>query len=477
MFDIVIRHGSVIDGSNALRRDADVALYQGRIVKVGHAVGRGREEIDARGKIVAPGFIDAHTHDDVALLVEPGMAFKLSQGVTTCVCGNCGVSLGPLPPGELPEPLNLLAEPGRPRFERAADFLQALRDQPSAINSVPLLGHSALRATVMDRTDRAASVSEIAAMRSLAHEALQAGFHGISTGTFYASAAHASTEEIIEVCAPLSALGGVYATHMRDESDNVMASLDEAAAIGRALGVRAIVSHHKVAGVRNHGRSVETLARIAEIQTQQDLGLDAYPYNAASTVLTALRVSMAGRTLISSSAKHPEVAGREVSELAREWGLTVEALCDRLAPAGAVYFSMSEADVERILAFPGTMIGSDGIPLQAKPHPRLGGTFPRVLGHYCRERGLFSLETAVHKMTGLTAQRFGLTDRGLIAPGMAADLVMFDADTVADRATFSEPTQASVGIDCVIVNGQVAWCSGQPGALAGRLLPRATDGV
>ncbi|MFM8770012.1 MAG: amidohydrolase family protein, partial [Rubrivivax sp.] len=288
----------------------------------------------------------------------------------------------------------------------------------------------------MDRTDRPARADEIEAMRRLAEDALQAGYHGISTGLFYASASQATTEEVIGVCAPLSTVGGVYCTHMRDESAGVMASIEETARIGRALGVRAIISHHKVAGLPHHGRSVQTLERIQQLQQEQDLALDAYPYTASSTVLTAGRVATAERAFVTTSTPHPEVAGRDVHELAREWGLSVEALCERLHPAGAVYFSMAEADVERVLAYPGTMIGSDGIPLQARPHPRLWGTFPRVLGHYCRDRGLFSLETAIHKMTGLTAKRFGLADRGVIAPGKAADLVIFDADQVADRATF-----------------------------------------
>jgi N-acyl-D-amino-acid deacylase len=476
MFDLVIRHGTLIDGSNGPRRLADVAIHQGRIVEVGASVGRGCEEIDASGRIVAPGFIDSHTHDDLALLFEPAMTFKLSQGVTTCVCGNCGVSPAPLPEGELPEPLNLVSPPGRPRFQRSGEFLDALRDTRAAVNSVPLLGHSALRASVMDRTDRPARDDEIAAMRALAHEALQAGFHGLSTGTFYAAAAQASTEEVIEVCAPLRALGGVFATHMRDEGDDVMRSLDETAAIGRALGVTTIVSHHKVAGLPNHGRSRETLAHIAALQAEPgpvlQLALDAYPYTAASTVLRADRVAVSERTVITGCAAHPQAVGREVTELAREWGLSIQALVERLQPAGATYFMMAEADVERILQYTDTMIGSDGIPGQAKPHPRLWGTFPRVLGRYCRERGLFSLETAVHKMTGLTARRFGLADRGLIAPGMAADVTVFDADTVIDNATFDEPAQASAGIDWVVVNGEVAWRQGRPGALAGRLLPR-----
>jgi len=472
MFDLVIRHGTVIDGSNAPRRRADVAVQGDRIVEVGTHVARGREEIDASGHIVAPGFIDSHTHDDLAILVEPRMRSKISQGVTTCVCGNCGLSLGPLPEGELPEPLNLLASTPGSRFATAQAYLEALRGQVTAVNSVPLLGHSSLRASVMDRTDRPATDREVAAMRSLAHDALQAGYHGISTGTFYASAAQATTAEVIEVCAPLRSLGGVFATHLRDEAGSVMQSLEETALIGRALGVMVIVSHHKVAGRANHGRSVETLARIAELQLTQTLSLDCYPYVASSTTLRTDRVAMAERSVITTCAAHPEHVGREVGELARELGLAVAALCDRISPAGATYWMMSEPDVERILAFPGTMIGSDGIPLQNKPHPRLWGTFARVLGHYCRGRGLFSLETAVHKMTSLTAQRFGLKDRGLIAPGMAADLCVFDADTVIDKATFDDPAQTSVGISWVVVNGQVAWRQGEAAALAGQLLER-----
>lgn len=473
MLDLVIRNGTVVDGSNGPRRVADVAVQGGRIVEVGGHVGRGREEIDARGKIVAPGFIDAHTHDDLALLVEPQMRPKISQGVTTCVCGNCGLSLGPLPDGELPEPLNLLASSPASRFATAQAYLDALRGQPAAVNSVPLLGHSTLRASVMDRTDRPATDREVEAMRSLARDALQAGYHGISTGTFYASAAHATTAEVIEVCSPLRTLGGVFATHMRDENDGVMRSIEETATIGRALGVMTIVSHHKVAGLPNHGRSVQTLERIAALQRTQAISLDCYPYVAGSTTLRADRVALAERSVITTCEAHPEHVGREVGELARELGLSVAELCEQLHPAGATYWMMGEEDVERILAFPGTMIGSDGIPLQRKPHPRLWGTFPRVLGHYCRSRGLFSLETAVHKMTGLTAQRFGLPDRGVIAPGMAADLCVFDADTVMDMATFDEPEQASAGIDWVVVNGRVAWRQGEPGELAGQLLPRS----
>ena len=472
MHDLIIRNGILIDGSNTPRRRADVAVANGKIVEIGHIPGRGREEMDVAGKVVAPGFIDAHTHDDLAVIAEPDMTPKISQGVTTCVCGNCGVSAAPLPAGDLPEPLNLVSLANLPRFHRAADFIAALRDTRSAVNVVPLLGHSALRASVMDNVFRAATSAEIAAMRDLADDALRAGFHGISTGTFYGSAAWATTEEIIRVCAPLKTLGGVFTTHMRDESDEVLRSIEETATIGRALGVKVIISHHKVAGVQNHGRSTETLRRIAALQAQQPIGLDCYPYSASSTVLRADRVKISEKTVITMCTPHPQFAGREVSQLARELGKSIDDTCTMLQPAGATYFMMNEADVERILQYPDTMIGSDGIPMQEKPHPRQWGTFPRVLGHYCRTRKLFSLETAVYKMSGLVAREFGLKDRGTLSLGKAADITIFDADTVIDRATFDAPTQAAAGIECVVVNGQVAWRDGKTVAHAGQLLPR-----
>ncbi len=472
MYDLIIRNGTLIDGSNTPRRVADVAIQSGRVVEIGRISASAREEIDARDRIVAPGFIDAHTHDDLAVLVEPDMTPKITQGVTTCVCGNCGVSAAPMPDGRLPEPLNLVSLTRLSRFHNSADYLDAVRAQPCAVNTVPLLGHSALRASVMDNVYRAASSTEIEAMRMLAEQALRQGFHGISTGTFYASAAHADLDEILAVCEPLRRLGGVFATHMRDEADQVIDSINETAAIGRALGVRTIISHHKVAGTRNHGRSAETLAVIDALRQQQPMGLDCYPYSASSTVLRADRVLIAEKTLITHSKPYPQHAGREVGELARELGQSVEAVCDLLQPAGAVYFMMHEADVERILQYPDTMIGSDGIPLQEKPHPRLWGTFPRVLGHYARDRKLFSLETAVYKMTGLVAREFNLAGRGMLAPGNAADVTIFNADTVIDRATFESPTLPAEGIDCVIVNGVIAWQNGEHRARPGQLIAR-----
>jgi N-acyl-D-amino-acid deacylase len=302
---------------------------------------------------------------------------------------------------------------------------------------------------------------------------LAAGAIGISTGLWYEPARAATTEEVIEVCRPLTSHGALYCTHMRDEADDVTASLEETFRIGRELAVRVVVSHHKVMGLRNHGRSPETLALIERSMRQQPIGLDCYPYCASSTILSYDRTLGASKTLVSWSRPHPEFAGMDLEAIAARMGMPVCEAVEALLPAGAIYFAMDEVDVRRILAFPETMVGSDGLPHDAAPHPRLWGTFPRVLGHYARDVGLFSLETAVHKMTGLTARTFGLHDRGLIREGMAADVTLFDARTVGDAATFEDPVRAARGIASVIVNGEAVWRDGRStGARPGRVLKR-----
>lgn len=473
--DLIIRGGTVIDGTRAPRFDADVGIAAGRIVALGDLSARRADgEIDARGRIVAPGFIDSHTHDDTALLVQPDMGFKVSQGVTTVVSGNCGISLAPLRDGvPTPPPLDLIRPDARPRFPRFAAYLDELRRRPAAVNVAPLVGHSTLRVGAMDTLERAASTREIEAMRSALAESLAAGAIGLSTGTFYPPAAHATTEEIIAVGQPLAAAGGVYATHMRDEGDRVIESLDETFAIGRALGVPVVVSHHKVMNRPNFGRSRQTLAHIGAAMAQQCIGLDCYPYTAGSTMIHTGRAMLDGRMLIASSQPHPECAGRDIADIAAEWGVARDEAARRLQPGSAIYFLMDEADVRAILAFDRTMIGSDGIPLGERPHPRLWGTFPRVLGHYSRELGLFPLEIAVWKMTGLTAETFGLRGRGTLAIGQCADVVVFDADSVNDRADYDAPTQPSAGIDAVLVNGTLTWSGGRhSGARGGQVIVR-----
>jgi N-acyl-D-amino-acid deacylase len=475
-YDMLIRGGTVIDGTQAPRFDADLGISDGRIAAIGDLAGATADQvIDATNRIVAPGFIDSHTHDDQAVLGQPLMSFKVSQGVTTVVAGNCGISAAPLREGmALPMPLSLLDAPGAPRFTRFADYLSALRRTPSAVNVAAMVGHSTLRATVMgDDLDRPATEAEIAAMRAHVEEAMQAGAIGLSTGTFYPPAVKATTEEIIEVGRPLSSRKALYVTHMRDEADHVLEALDETFRIGRALEVPVVVSHHKVMNRANHGKSVGTLAFIRESMQHQCIGLDCYPYTAGSTMIRSDRGMMDERVLIASSEPHPEMAGRDLKDIADEWGVDRAEAAQRLQPGTAIYFLMDEADVQRILAFDETMVGSDGIPLGDKPHPRLWGTFPRVLGHYCRELKLFPLETAVWKMTGLTARHFGLQGRGSLQVGHHADVVIFDAATVRDAASYDQPTLPALGIERVIVNGQVTWREGaHTGARGGQVITR-----
>jgi N-acyl-D-amino-acid deacylase len=476
MLDLIIEGGTVIDGSGAPGLRADVGIAAGRIVAVGDLHGEpAHQRRDATDRIVAPGFIDAHTHDDRLLLQTPdGPHPKLSQGVTTVIAGNCGVSLAPLrldgtPP---PAPLDLLGREDW-HFDHFADYLDALDAYGPAVNAACLVGHSTLRVRHVADLTRNANADECSRMAADLDAAMQAGALGMSTGLYYPPASAASTAEVVAVGEPLTRHHGIIAMHLRDEGDAIDDALREGFLIGRTLGVETVLSHHKLIGKRNHGRSVQTLAMVEQAATHQSLCMDCYPYHASSTMLMASRVGQSSQVLVTWSDADPSAAGRSLFDLAKERGVTPEALVPQLLPAGAIYFAMDEDDVSRILAHPMTMVGSDGLAHDKVPHPRLWGTFPRVLGHYARERRLFSLETAVHKMTGLTASRFGLQDRGLVRVGHAADLVVFDAAKVADRATFEDPTALSTGIDAVFVNGRLACEDGRMvDAHAGRVLRR-----
>ncbi|HZM33009.1 MAG TPA: D-aminoacylase [Burkholderiales bacterium] len=475
--DLIIRNGIVIDGTRAPRFKADVAIHDGKIASIGKVSERGKAEIDAAGKIVCPGFIDAHTHDDRLMLSAPDMAPKASQGVTTVVAGNCGVSLAPAPKGmagAVTPPIDLLDPTGTWfKFRTFRQYVAALEKDPPATNCALLVGHSVLRVQTMADLERPASAEEVSRMRELVEEALQAGAIGGSTGLYYEPAVAASTEEVIEVFRPLSKRNALYCTHMRDEADRIVDSLEETFRVGRELGVPVVISHHKVAGKPNHGRSAETLPLIEKAMRGQKIGLDCYPYCASSTILSYSRTLPASKTLVTWSVPHPEFQGMDLDEVCRRMNLPKEETVKRLLPAGAIYFSMDEADVQRILAFEHTMIGSDGLPHDAAPHPRLWGTFPRVLGHYSRALSLFPLETAVYKMTGLTAKTFGLAGRGVLKEGFAADVVLFDENAVSESATFEKPIQPARGIETVIVNGETVWRDGKPtGARPGQVLRR-----
>jgi N-acyl-D-amino-acid deacylase len=473
MFDILIRAARVIDGSGAPRRQADVGITGDTIAAVGDLGGHAaRRRIDAEGLIVAPGFIDAHTHDDALLLQHPAAHPKLMQGVTTVVTGNCGVSLAPLVSAAPPAPLDLMGATAF-RYARFGDYLADVQAARPAVNAAALVGHTSLRIGCMADLQRAATPAETAAMRTRLADALAAGAIGLSTGVYYPPARAATTQELIDVAEPLRDGAGLITMHIRDEGDAIEAALQEALAVGRAVNAPLVLSHHKLMGRANHGRSVQTLALIEAAAQGQAVCMDCYPYVASSTMLLPERVPISSDVRITWSQAEPEAAGRSLLQMAAERGIDPVLLAERLRPGGAVYFAMSDEDVDRILAHPLTMVGSDGLPHDRAPHPRLWGSFPRVLGHYVRERRLLALEAAVHKMTGLPARRFGLAGRGELRPGAAADVTLFDAGRVIDGATFDAPTTPPRGIHAVLVNGRVALQDGAPADdRAGRVLRR-----
>ncbi len=475
--DLIIRNGHVIDGTGRDRWRADIAITGDRITAMGDLADQSATQtLDAMGCIVAPGFIDVHTHDDRLLLSHPAMTPKLSQGVTTVITGNCGISLAPLIATDRPPPpLDLLGDRPWYRFATFAAYLAELEAHPPAINTAPMVGHSTLRVAAMADVRQPANASEIATMRSHLQEALAAGAIGFSTGLFYPTNQPAPPEEVIALAELLAPVGGIYTTHMRDEADNVAQSLAETFETAQRAGVPVVISHHKCSGRANWGRSVVTLQLIDQARSRQPVGLDVYPYAASSTVLMPELMDDQLRTRITWSEAVPEVAGQDLSAIAAQWGCTQGEAAERLQPAGAVYFQMDEADVRRILAYPHSMVGSDGLPHDRFPHPRLWGAFPRVLGHYVREVGLFSLEEAVYRMTGLAANQFRLRDRGVLQPGACADVVVFNADTILDQATFEHPTRPASGIEYVVVNGAIAWSpTGSTGTRTGRVLRRTS---
>ena len=476
--DTLIRNATLYDGSGSEPDVADVAVSHDRIIAVGPKLKYDASTtIEADGKALAPGFIDTHTHDDTAVLRSPEMLPKISQGVTTVITGNCGISVAPVQlKGEPPDPMNLLGDARAFRFPTFASYASAIAEARPAVNVAALVGHTALRSNHMNALDREATTDEIAAMRAQLEEALAHGALGLSTGLAYLSANAATTKEVIALAEPLAAADAIYTTHLRNEAAAVLEALQEAFTIGGQSRVPIVVSHLKCAGVDNWGRSTQILAALDAARAGQTVTCDCYPYAASSSTLDLRQVDERVKITITWSTPHSEVAGKTLAEIADEWGIPQIDAARRLQPAGAIYHCMSEEDVRRVLRHPATMIGSDGLPLDPHPHPRLWGTFPRVLGHYSREQKLFPLAEAVHKMTGLPARNFRLSERGLIREGYSADLVLFDPVTVSDTATFDAPEQAAAGIERVWVNGVPSYAAGMISKTrAGRFLPRASS--
>jgi N-acyl-D-amino-acid deacylase len=485
--DLVIRGAALYDGSGAPPRPADVALAGDRIAAVGEVPARaGGRELDARGLALAPGFLDVHTHDDFAVLLHPEMGFKVQGGVTTVVVGNCGMGAAPW---RVARAMAGAFHPGAalPQWEGYAGYLAQLDREPPSCNVAALVGHGTARAAAMGGDARAPTRDELERMRAILREGLEAGCFGLSTGLVYEPGRHARTEEIVALAREMAGTGALYATHMRDEGTGLLGSVQEAIEIGESAGVPVQISHHKASGRDAWGLVRASLGMIDRARARGlDVTADQYPYTAGSTVLAAV-VANADRfggggeveVVIASAPGHPAWEGRSLAELGREWGVApLEAAARVLDAEGiaatVIMHGMDEQDVQTVMRHPSTMIGSDGIPtLHGKPHPRLYGSFARVLGHYARDLGLLSMHEAVHRMTGFPARKFGLTDRGVVREGAAADLVLFDPARIADVASYADPHHPPAGIAHVFVNGSAVVRDGaHTGARPGRALRR-----
>lgn len=474
MFDLIIRNGLIFDGSGEEPFTASIAIKDDRIHHVGTITASACADIDATGLALAPGFIDVHTHDDRLVLIRPDMAPKVSQGVTTIVAGNCGISLAPVLRNDAPvPPMTLLGQKPSDFFGNLTSYINAIKLNPCATNIVPFVGHSVIRMAAMEHTDRDSTATERCAMQALTREAMDAGAFGVSTGLYYPPAQAASPAEVEAVLDIAAAHGGMQTTHMRDEGDHILAAMDEALGSAKASGLPLVISHLKCAAPSIWGRAAKLLARIDKAALEQDVAFDVYPYDASSTMLDPNRLNGSRRIVVSWSSTFPEMSGQDLQAIAACWCCSPQDAAQRLAPGGGIYFKMEERDIKRILAHPLAMIGSDGLPHDVHPHPRLWGTFPRVLGHYVRKHGVMSLPEAIRRMTALPADVFGLTDRGRIAEGHFADLVLFNPTDIIDTATYEVPTSAARGIAAVLVNGKTVWnVEGTTNMRPGKVLTR-----
>lgn len=482
--DLVIRDVLIADGSGGPLTHGDVAVAGGRITSAGSdAVGAGAAtvELDGRGELVcAPGFIDVHTHDDAALVRYPGLEFKIAQGCTSLVIGNCGFSAFP---GIGEDDIETIAAADWPDLDH---YRQDVTVSGFACNAMALIGHNTIRiATIGRNEDRAATASELSAMRVHVRRAMEHGACGLSTGLIYKPGKWTNTEEIIGLARAAAEGGGLYATHMRNEGDRLLESVAEAIRIGRESGCPVHISHHKAGGSENWGKVADSLTSIDRANSAgADVTLDFYPYTASSGPMAeyvspeTVTREWADHNLFATCPPFPQYQGRNVSEVATAEKVSVAELVRRVFAAQdgqqtiSIGFGMSEDDLLTNVRHPLMMVGSDGIPeLGGLPHPRLFGTFPRIFAQYVRQHQAISVAEAVRRMTSLPADRFGLADRGRLTPGAFADLVVFDPATISDQATYEGPKREPAGVHWVVVNGELVYDHGRhTGARPGRVL-------
>jgi N-acyl-D-amino-acid deacylase len=534
-YDTIIKGGKIVDGSGNPWYKGDIAVTGDEIVCIARNLAPEAEQvIDATGLVVAPGFIDAHSHADASTLFYREMESVVAQGITTVVAGQCGSSIAPVNPDLGEELEKRWAGWLPPEVEFGitwTTFEEYLREEEKdglGANVAHLVGHGAVRVASMGFEARAPTAGELEAMRGHVAEAMESGAYGLSTGLIYPPGIFAETSEIVELAKVAARHGGIYDTHIRGEGKTLMESLDEAIAIGKEAGIPVQISHHKAATKSFWGKSVDTLALLEKTRIEGgDITVDQYPYIAGSTSLvtclppwaheggmerllerlknSGLRRKMQGdiekglpgwenfagelgwENVYVTSVKTDEnkyAEGNNLLEIQEHRGdadpytSLFDLILEEDGAAGMVIFAMDEEDVRRIIRHPLQMVGTDsgasgttGFMRRGKPHPRGYGTYPRVLGRYVRESRALTLEEAIRKMTSFPAQRFGLQSRGLLKPGMVADIVVINPDTVVDTATYQEPHQLPKGIEYVMVNGEITVLSSEPlGTLAGRTL-------
>lgn len=529
-FNILIKNGRVIDGTGNPWYKANMGICNGRIASIGALEkAEAKTIIDVSGLAVAPGFIDMHTHSDFNYLVNPRAESKIRQGVTTEVIGNCGSSAAPLTDTfrkRIMRTMPFLEEAGADLdWSTMAEYLQRLERQGVSLNVAPLVGHGTVRACVMGYEERAPTLDELAEMKGLVAEAMEAGAFGMSTGLIYTPGSYAETGEIIELCKTVAEYRGIYTSHIRGEERTLKKAVGEAIEIGETAGVPVEISHHKASGERAWGEVKNTLKMIESARNRGvDVTCDVYPYVATSFELSAMLPPWAhadeygvvverlkdveqrrkmrrdmkrglakwstplkqtnwDKIMIASSPKNPKFEGKMIETIAKEKGadpfdLVFNLLVEENLGVRVIRFSINENDLQTVLKYPNSMIGSDGSSLapygplgKGKPHPRNYGTFPRVLGRYVRQTHTLTLQDAIRKMTSLPAQKLKLRDRGLIREGSWADMVIFNAKEISDRATFAKPHQYPKGIEYVIVNGNIVVEHGKhEGILPGKVL-------
>jgi N-acyl-D-amino-acid deacylase len=531
LLDLLLKNGCVVDGTGNPWFFGDVGVKDGVVVEVGKSRSRSRDTFDVGGRAISPGFIDGHCHSDLMVLDDPECVVKLRQGVTTEVVGNCGMTPAPFTRQNL-DPLQAYVEPVLGTSERewswgrVEQYMESLRTARPSENVATFVGHGTLRIAEMGFENRPASDEELDRMKGRLHEALQAGAIGLSLGLMYSPGSYTSTEELVELCSMLPEYDGLLATHIRGEGRSLVSSIEEVIRIAERCGCPLQISHLKAAGRSNWGSVSRAMEIIEEARTRGlDVTCDVYPYTAGSTSVMTLfppwalegGVSRALERLrdpgarkqirediereqegwdnllastgwdsvyVSSLGKgrNPDLEGKQVAQIAEARDVhpaecMMDLVLEQDGKISIVFFLMAEDDVKEVLRWTHSLIASDSLHFQAEmPHPRSYGTFSRIFARYVRKDGLLTLEQAVRKMTSFPARRFRLGKRGLVALGYAADLVVFDPETISDLATYDDPKRFPEGIDLVLVGGEKTVEEGvHLGARNGTLIERTNE--